>query len=106
MRNGYLDGNQNTWTNTDTRIKPLTFYEPDLHRRISIHELGGGGPGFNDFINHLENVEELKHEKGTKEAIAESNSSIWNQRVNSNFANKTGAAGSLTDRITQLSIYG
>ena len=62
MRNEYLTGNQTTWRNTDTRIKQLTFCEQDLQRRIAILERGGG-EGFNDFINHLSNVEELKHEK-------------------------------------------
>ena len=42
MRNGYLNGNQTTWNNTGTRIKPLAFYEQDLQRRIAIHELWGG----------------------------------------------------------------
>ena len=37
---------------------------------------GGGGGGLNDFINHLENAEEVKHEKGTKEAIMELKSLI------------------------------
>ena len=65
MRNEYLNGNQTTWTNTDTRIKPLTFYEPDIQQRIAIHELGGEEE-FNDFANHLANVEESKREKGRK----------------------------------------
>ena len=41
MRNEYLRGNQTTWANTDARIRPLTSYEPDLHRRIAIRELWG-----------------------------------------------------------------
>ena len=65
MRNEYLTGNQANWANTDTRIKPLTFYEQDSHRRLAIHEMGGGEE-FNDYINHLSNVEELKHEKEWK----------------------------------------
>ena len=65
MRNGYLNGNQTTRAHTDTRVKPLTFYEQDLHRRIAIREMGGGEE-FNDFIIHLANVEELKHEKERK----------------------------------------
>ena len=52
MRNEYLRGNQTTRANTDARIRPLTFYEPDLHRRIAIPEMGRGD-GFNHFINHL-----------------------------------------------------
>ena len=75
MRNAYLSGNQTTWANTDTRLRPLMFYEPDLHRRIAIHVMGGGGE-FNDFINHLGNMEELKHEKGMEESIAELKSLI------------------------------
>ena len=41
MRNEYLRGNQTTWANTDTRIRPLTFYEPDLRQRIAIRDMGG-----------------------------------------------------------------
>ena len=41
-----------------------------------------------------------------KESIRELKSLIQNQRINSNSANKTGAAGSLADRITKMSIYG
>ena len=105
MRNKYLMGNTTAWSNTDTRITPLTFYEQDSQQRIDIHEMGGGEE-LNDFINHLSNVEEVKHEKGMKEAIMEMRSLIQNQRINSNSINKTGTAGSLTDRITKLLIYG
>ena len=42
MRSEYLRGNQTTWGNTDTRILPVTFYEPDLQRRIAIREMGRG----------------------------------------------------------------
>ena len=105
MRNEYLRGNNTTWSNTDTRITPLTFYEQDLQHRIAIHDLGGEAE-HNDFINHLENVEEVKHEKGTKEAIMELKSLIQKRRTNSNSMNKAGATGSLTDRITKLLIYG
>ena len=52
MRNEYLRGDQTTWGNTDTGIKPLTFYEPDLQQRIAIREMGGGDE-YNDFIIHL-----------------------------------------------------
>ena len=65
-----------------------------------------GGEELNDFINHLENAEEIKHEKGTKDAIMELKSLIQKQRINSNSTKKTGTAGSLTDRITKLLIYG
>ena len=105
MRNEYLRGNTTTWSNTDTGIKPLTFYEQDLQQRIDIHELGGEEE-LNDFINHLANAEEVKHEKGTKEAIMERKSLIQKQSSNSNSINKTGTAGSLADRMTKLSIYG
>ena len=104
MRNEYLNGNQTTWTNMDTGIKPLTFYEPDLQQRISIRELGcvwWWWGEFNDFINHLANVEESKHEKGMKDSIMELKSLIQSQRINSNSANKTGTTGPLADRITK-----
>ena len=105
MRNAYLTGNRTTWDNTNTRIKPLTFYERDLQHRIDIHVMGWAAE-FNDFINHLANVEELKHEKGTKSSIMELKSLIQSQRINSNSANKTGTTGSLADRITKMLIYG
>ena len=75
MRNVYLRGNQTLRANTDARIRPLTFYEPDLQKRIAIHELEGGGE-FNDFTNRLGNMDELKHEKGMKDSIAELKSLI------------------------------
>ena len=52
MRNEYLRVNQTAWGNTDTRIRPLTFYEPDLQRRIAIREMGWGD-AFNDSMDHL-----------------------------------------------------
>ena len=64
------------------------------------------GGGFNDPANHLPNVEELKRVKETKESIMELKSLIQSQRINSNPANKIGTTGSLSDRITKLSIYG
>ena len=42
MRSEFLNRNQTTRANTDTRIKPQAFYEPDLQQRIAIRELGGG----------------------------------------------------------------
>ena len=75
MRNEYLRGDQTTWANTDTGIRPLTFYEPDLHRRIAIRELGWGDE-FNDFVNRLGNTNDLKHAKGMKESIVELKSLI------------------------------
>ena len=62
MRNGYLRGNQTARANTDTWIRPLTFYEPDLQRRIAILDLGGGD-AFNDFTDRLWNMGEAKREK-------------------------------------------
>ena len=104
MRTEYLYGNRTTWTYTDTRIKPLTFYEQDLQHRIAIHELGGE-EGFNDFANHLANVEELKREKGMKESIMELKSFIQIHRINSNSANKIGTAGSLISRQNNKTVY-
>ena len=67
-----------------------------------------GGGGLNDFINHLTNVEEVKHEKGEKgaeEAIMELKSLIRNPRVNRNPINETGTAGPLTDIIKTFDIW-
>ena len=99
MRNEYLRGNQTTWANTDARIRPLTFYEPDLQRRIAIRELGEEDE-FNDFTNHLGNMKELQHEQGMGESTAESKSLIQGHRIN-NSTNKTGTSGPLADRITK-----
>ena len=54
---------------------------------------------FNDFVDHLRNMEELKHEKGTKDAIVGLKSLIRGRRVNNNSSGKTKIAGSLVDRI-------
>ena len=62
--------------------------------------------GFNDFVDRLGNMEELKREKGKKEAIAESKSLIRGHRVDNNLPIKTGISGSLADRVTKMSIYG
>ena len=80
----YLRGNQTTWANTDTGISPLTSCEPDLQQRIAIREMEGGGGEFNDFINHLGNMEELNHEKWMKESIVELKSLIQRHRINNN----------------------
>ena len=48
----------------------LKFYETDLQRRIDIRELRWG---FNDFVNHLGNTEELKREKGRKKPLRSRN---------------------------------
>ena len=63
MRNGYLRGNQTAWANADTRIRPITFYEPHLQRRIAIREMGWED-AFNDSTDRLWGMEEAKHEKG------------------------------------------
>ena len=64
MRNVILNRNQTTWANAGTRIKPQTFYEPDLIPEIGIRDLcvcgvRGGGP-FNDFADRIGNMEDLK----------------------------------------------
>ena len=87
MRNGYLRGNQTTRVNADTRIPPLTFYEPDLRRRFDVREMGGGA--FNDVIGRLGNMGEVKHEKGMGKSIVESESLIRGQRVYNNSPGKT-----------------
>ena len=51
-------------------------------------------------------MEELKHEKGTKEAIMELKSLIQGHRINSNYPNDKGISGSLADRVTKMLIYG
>ena len=49
---------------------------------------------------------ELKHEKGTKDAISESESLIRGKRMGRNSAGNPKIPGSLTDRITKTLIYG
>ena len=67
MSNEYLRWNQTTRANADTILRPLTFYEPDLQRRIAIHELGWEDE-FNDFVNNLGNMKELKRGGGMQES--------------------------------------
>ena len=66
---------------------------------------GGRGGAFNDFMDHLGNMEELKHEEGTKEAIAELESLIHGQRMGSNSPDKPKISGALAGRITKTLIY-
>ena len=105
MRNEILNKNQTTWANADTRIKPRTFYAPGINRKISIREMGGG-EAFNDFTDHLGDMEDLKHEQGTKEAIVEMRSLIHGQRMGINSPDKPKISGSLAGRITKTLIYG
>ena len=46
-------------------------------------------------------MEELKHEKGMKEAIMELKSLSQGHRINSNYPINKGISGSLADRITK-----
>ena len=61
----------------------------------------GGGDEFNDFVDPLGNLGELKHEKGMEEAISELKSLIQGHRVNSYLPTNTGISGALADRITK-----
>ena len=54
----------------------------------------------------LGNMEEAKHEKGTKEAIAELKSLIHGQRINNNAPGKTKISGSLSGSVTKTLIFG
>ena len=106
MRNWILNRNRTKCTNADTRLTPKSFYEPTLNRQIDIHDMGGE-EAFNDFMDHLWNMGgELKHDKGTKEAILESESLIHGHRMGGNSAGNQKMSGSLSDRITKTLIYG
>ena len=63
----------------------------------------GWGDAFNDFMDHLWNMEEAKRERGAKEAILESKSLIRGHRIN-NSPGKTKISGPLADRITEALI--
>ena len=62
MRDEILNGNPTTRENTDTWVKSQTFYEPNLNRRIAIRDLGGE-EAFNDFMDRLGNMGDLKTRK-------------------------------------------
>ena len=61
---------------------------------------------FNDFMDHLGNVEELKHDEGLKDAILELESLIRGHRMGRNSADNPKITGPLADRIAKTSIYG
>ena len=68
MRNKFLNRNKTTWANADTRVNPQTFYELGLNQKIAIREMGGDA-AFSDFVDHLWNMGDLKHEKGRKQHL-------------------------------------
>ena len=64
--------------------------------------------GVNDFADRLGNVNDLKHEKGMGEAIADCGVGIVNPwaRMGRNSADNSEISGSLVYRITKTLIYG
>ena len=81
MRNGYLNGGQTAWAYTYTGIKQLAFLRTIF--TLSNPYLRDGEEGFNDFADHLTNVEALKREKEMEESIMVSIALLRNQWVNS-----------------------
>ena len=60
-----------------------------------------GGEAFNDFMDHIRNMNDSKREKGMKEAIAESKSLTHGHRMGSNSPGNSEISGSLVGRITK-----
>ena len=69
MRNEIPNRRKTSRPNTDTRPNSRGFYDPGLNRQIANRE--PGVEAFNDFMDHLSQVGELKHEEGMGEAITE-----------------------------------
>ena len=57
-------------------------------------------------MDHVGNIEELKHDEGRKDDISESKSLIRGQRMGSNSADNSEISGSLGDRISKTPIHG
>ena len=70
MRNGISNRTKTTWPNTDNRLNSDEFYEPGINRQIDIQELGWVD-ALNDFMEHLSQVGELKHEAAMAEALTQ-----------------------------------
>ena len=83
MRYEIPNRNQTPCNNTDKRTSPDAFYEPTQNREIDIREMGGIG-AFNDLMEQLGNMEELKREEGMGGSITESKSLILGHRIESN----------------------
>ena len=105
MRNAILNRNQTTWTNTDARTSHRAFYEPTHNQPVAIREMGWVG-AFNDFMENIGNVEELKPEAGMEDAVTESESLIRGQRIERNSAGNSENSAPLAGRIVKTLIYG
>ena len=105
MRNVILNRNPTTWRNTDTRLTPHAFYDPTLNQKIAIREMGGE-EAFNDFADHLWNMEESEHEKGMGDAILELGPLIRGHRMGIISAGNPKISCSLSDKIAKTLIYG
>ena len=89
-------------------------YEDKTPKRFTNRALTGklpfarwdGGEAFNDFMGHLGNMGDLKQDKGMGETIAELESLIHGQRMESNSMDKPKIQGSLAGRIAKTLIYG
>ena len=100
MRNVISGRNKTTRSIADARRTPWEFYEPGINREIAIREMGGVGE-FNDFMWSVRQVEGLKHEEGTQEAITELESLMRGRRVGNNSSGNLKNSGSLTGRIAK-----
>ena len=64
------------------------------------------GDAFNDFMDRLADMGELKHEEGMRGDILESESLIRGHRMGRNSAENPKITGPLVDRIAKTLIYG
>ena len=92
MRSEIPNRNKSTGPHTDTRLNSAEFYEPCLNRQIAIRELVGG-EAFNDFMEHISQVRELKHDEGMQAAVTELESLMRGHRIGNN------SAGNLKFRV-------
>ena len=107
MRNVILNRNRKTWGSADTRLTHQAFYEPTINHKIATRELGGwGGVPFNDFVDRLWHMGELKYEKGTKCPILPLESLIIGHRMGRNSAANPKISVSLADSNAKTLIYG
>ena len=65
-----------------------------------------GVEAFNDFVEHLIRLGELKHGQGAKEEIMGLESLMRGRNVGNNSPGNLKMSGSSTDRIAGTSIYG
>ena len=97
VRNEIANRQEAAWGNADIRLRPNDFYKLGLYLKIEIIDFGD--EAFNDFMEYLQHVYELRNDEGMVTNISDLQSLMRNRSIDRN-------SGTLTDRIVRTLMYG